>query len=179
MPIATRPSPVAGLVLAALALALVACTADPAPTPPPTAQPTPERSVRPDPTPAASPTQDPDLFAGALPLPPGVGLPQGEFVVEPSSEPGLALGEPVPFDLGHCGLYSPVDVDGSLWEPVGGTDAQGGPIDSDAEVGDLINATRGEVMLVAQDRLDYRASRSGVVVVFRRLEGSRGYPACM
>ena len=54
------------------------------------------------------------------------------------------------------------------------------PIDTDAEVGQLINATPGEVLLVTTDRLDWRATQGvKVVVVFLRLDGPRSYPGCM
>ncbi|MFN8520231.1 MAG: hypothetical protein U0667_12745 [Chloroflexota bacterium] len=125
--------------------------------------------------PVATPTIDP--FAGALPLPAGLVM-QGEFLGRPSSHRDMVEGETVKFALGHCGLLSPVDVDGSLWEPVGGADAAGGPIDTEDEVGDLINATPGVVMLVGRDRLDYRSDAAGVWVVFRRLPGPRRYPLC-
>jgi hypothetical protein len=86
----------------------------------------------------------------------------------------------VPYDLGHCGIYSPVDLDGSLWEPVAGTDGEGGPIDQDEEIGQLINGTPGQVMLVTPDRLDWRSTQgTPVVVVFRRIPDERSYPGCM
>jgi hypothetical protein len=105
-------------------------------------------------------------------------LPVGEFVVHPRSHGGLTEGVPVPFTLDHCGLSSPVDVDGSLWQPMGGADSRGGPIDSEEEVGDLINDTPGIVMLVTHDRLDYRSEPHDVWVVLRRLPGAGSYPGC-
>jgi hypothetical protein len=85
----------------------------------------------------------------------------------------------VPYDLGHCGLYSPVDLDGSLWEPIAGTDGAGGLIDRDDEIGQLINGTSGQAILVTPERLDWRSTQgTPVVVVFRRIPGERGYPGC-
>jgi hypothetical protein len=158
--------------------------------PSPQAMPSPSTLPGPSATPAPVPTQPatrspsvvptPDPFANLAPLPADLRLPQGEFTVRPESVRGLAMSTIVPYDLGHCGIYSPVDLDGSLWEPVAGTDGAGGPIDLDAEVGQLINGTPGEVLLVAADRLDWRATQgSRVVVVFRRLPGERAYPGCM
>jgi hypothetical protein len=73
-----------------------------------------------------------------------------------------------------------VDLDGSLWEPVAGTDGEGGPIDQDEEIGQLINGTPGQVMLVTPDRLDWRSTQgTPVVVVFRRIPDERSYPGCM
>jgi len=31
---------------------------------------------------------------------------------------GLAVGVPVPFEMPHCGLRSPIDFDGSFWDAV-------------------------------------------------------------
>lgn len=194
---AATPAPPATLVPTPTPVPTAVTTASPSPTlaatPTPTAaataRPTPAQVSTPDPSVAPTPSPTPnapptpaftgDPFAGALPLPADLRLGRGDIMVTPSSEPGLATGATMPYDLGHCGLYSPVDLDGSLWEPVGGVDRQGGPIDTDAEIGDLINGTTGEVMLVTAERLDWRATSSGVVVVFRRLPGARDYPICM
>lgn len=168
-----RRVPVAAVAIL-LMVVITGCAAAPVATPGPTSAPT----ARPVPSGSEAPSTPPDLFVGALPLPPDLPPPHGDILVSAESEPGMPIGTPMAFDLGHCGLYSPVDLDGSLWEPVGGVDSQGGPIDTDDEVGALINGTRGEAMLVARERLDWRAGREGVVVVFRRIEGSRGYPGC-
>ena len=42
--------------------------------------------------------------------------------VPPSSTAGQLAGGPIPYSLGHCGLMSGVDVDGSWWDPVGFVD---------------------------------------------------------
>ena len=46
------------------------------------------------------------------------------------------------FSLGHCGLLSPVDVDGSFWDPIDGTDPAGAELDLETN-GEMINATAG------------------------------------
>jgi hypothetical protein len=102
----------------------------------------------------------------------------GDIEVMSSSVAGPEPGVIFPFSLGHCGLGSPVDVDQSLWDPIGANDAQGGPVDTDVEIGELINATSGEAIIVGANRLDFRTP-SGIVVVFVRLDGPRGYPGCM
>ena len=33
------------------------------------------------------------------------------------------------FGLGHCGLLSPVDVDGSFWDPIDGTPPSAAALD--------------------------------------------------
>lgn len=162
-----------------------ALTADPPPTGSPRATSSPPVTPAPSPTPSPSasapasvaPTADP--FAGIPLLPADLRLPDGDFTVRPDSARGLPLNTIVPFDLGHCGLYSPVDLDGSLWEPIAGTDGEGGPIDEDDEVGQLINGTPGQAILVTPQRLDWRSTQGPpVVVVFQRLPGERGYPGC-
>lgn len=130
------------------------------------------------PAPSGAPTADP--FAGIPPLPADLLLPEGDFTVRPESVRGLAMNTIVEYDLGHCGLYSPVDLDGSLWEPVAGTDGDRRPIDTDEEVGQLINGTPGQAILVTAERLDWRSTQgTPVVVVFRRIPGERSYPGCM
>ena len=98
--------------------------------------------------------------------------------IEAASEPGLVVGTPVPFTLEHCGLLSPVDVDGSLWLPVAGHDASGGPIDSDEDIGEFINATPGELTLVSADRAEF-VTVSGQVLAFERAPGALDYGMCM
>lgn len=191
------PRTAIGLAAATVLVAACASTATPTTTPeplpspvasaapsvPPTPGPTPRPSAAPSPsaTPApasVAPTADP--FAGIPPLPADLLLPDGDFMVRPDSARGLVLHTIVPLDLGHCGLYSPVDLDGSLWEPIAGTDGEGGPIDGDDEVGQLINGTPGQAMLVTAERLDWRSTQgTPVVVVFQRIPGERGYPGCM
>ena len=65
----------------------------------------------------------------------GVSLP-------PTTTPPLPAG-PQPFALGHCGLWSGVDLGGSWWDPIG-------VVDSDH--GDSINAAEGTILLVGPDR---------------------------
>lgn len=169
------PSPVASV-------ASVAPSVSPTATLEPTPARTPERTPMPSPSAAAGPSgsSTPDPFAGIPVLRADLLLPQGDFTVRPESVRGLAMRTVVPYDLGHCGLYSPVDLDGSLWEPVAGTDGEGGPIDQDEEIGQLINGTPGQAMLVTTDRLDWRSTQgTPVVVVFRRIPGERSYPGCM
>jgi hypothetical protein len=98
--------------------------------------------------------------------------------IEPESAPGLVVGTPIEHELGHCGLWSPVDLDGSLWQPLGGTEAGGEPITSDAAVGELINATPGTFVLVTPDTATF-SSASGVSVAFERAPGALDYPLCM
>jgi hypothetical protein len=125
----------------------------------------------------AGPTPTPGM-PSMHPFPANLGgLVGGEYQVVPISTQGRAPGVLFPLALGHCGLGSPVDVDGSLWEPIGANDARGGPVDTEDEIGELINPTGGEAVVVGRDRLDFRTPL-GTVIVFGRHEGRRSYPVC-
>lgn len=95
----------------------------------------------------------------------------------PESEPGWTVGETRPFEFGHCGILSPIDVDGSLWQPVSGADGEGGPI-GDEDTGELVNATAGELILSAADTAEF-VSASGLSVRFERAPGAVDYFLCM
>jgi hypothetical protein len=129
------------------------------------------------------PGDPPDPVSSLLalhPLPAGVDLAGAlpPFVtIAPSSAAGSTAGMPFTTALGHCGLFSPLDVDGALWDPIGGVDADLGPIDAEDELGELINATEVEALLVSPDRLDLRTPL-GTVVVLARHQGPGEYPGC-
>ena len=125
------------------------------------------------PAPAPSPTSEPFV---PPPLPAGVALPKGDVGITPASAPGAVPGVPQPFSLGHCGIASPIDWDGSLWLPVGASDLSGGPLDERQE-SELINASEGFIELVAPLQARYR-SRSGLLLFLERLPGAHGYPLC-
>ena len=74
----------------------------------------------------------------------------------------------VDFSLGHCGLGSPIDVDGSFWDPVG-------PVDSNAP--DAINSSQGTFSLIGPNDAQFR-SRTGFVVNLRRHEGAKDFFGC-
>ncbi len=143
-----------------------------------------ERSLPPA-SPAAA-SAAPELSPGTMP----VGLfPLPETVlavppdiptvsVEPASEPGLVVGTPYPFTLQHCGLLSPFDADGSLWQPVTGRDSEGGPIDSDDEIGEFINATPGELTLISPDQVEF-VTLTGHLIALQRAPDALDYPLCM
>ena len=90
---------------------------------------------------------------------------------------GWAVGAPQVITLGHCGLASPLDFDGSLWDPIGGHDRAGGAIAGDGEVSDLINAADVSITLV-EPRVARLLTQAGIVVVLERHAGPRSYPLC-
>jgi hypothetical protein len=74
----------------------------------------------------------------------------------------------VDFSLGHCGLSSPIDIDGSFWNPVG-------PVDSDAP--DAINSSDGRFSLVGPNDAQFR-SRTGFAFSLRRHQGEKNFSGC-
>jgi hypothetical protein len=89
------------------------------------------------------------------------------IAVEPTS--GGAAPGPMPYTLGHCGLFSGIDVDGSFWDPVG-------PIDDDHS--DAINSADGIFTPLDPDRASF-ASKGGLVVALVRHPGTKLLPGCM
>jgi hypothetical protein len=82
------------------------------------------------------------------------------------------------FALEHCGLGSPFDFDGSLWDPVAGRDIDGRPIDSDEEIGELINPTEGEVLLLGSGQAQFRTPAGSIILLTRHV-GAKSYFLCM
>lgn len=95
---------------------------------------------------------------------------QGEafgIPVEPSS--GRAGPGPVPYRLGHCGMYSGIDVDGSYWDPVGLVDP---------DHADAINAADGTFTFTGPDQGLF-VSKGGWQVQLIRHQGPKHLPGCM
>ena len=87
----------------------------------------------------------------------------------------IATGAPYRFSLGHCGLASPVDLDGSFWVALDGMTAAGAPLDlaSDSE---MINATTGTVIVI-DDEARFRTD-TGAIIRFARHDGELEFPGC-
>ena len=88
----------------------------------------------------------------------------------------LEVGVERDYPLPHCGLNSPIDIDGSLWEPVGAHEGSGGPL-NEAQIGDLINPTTTVVVLTSPEFLQMRTP-TGAVVLLARHDGPREYIGC-
>ncbi len=85
--------------------------------------------------------------------------------VAPSSAPGAEIGVAYDFTMGHCGLRSPIDFDGSLWEPINQQSSL------------AFDMAAGTIILIAEDRARF-ASAAGDEVELARLDGSAAYPYC-
>ena len=88
--------------------------------------------------------------------------------VAPESTP-QALAGPLPFSLGHCGVGSGIDVDGSWWDPVGFVDA---------DHGDAINAAEGTFVASDQSHATFTSAGGFTVDLLRRV-GDKHLPGCM
>ena len=88
--------------------------------------------------------------------------------IEPQSQPPVTPG-PRPFTLGHCGLWSGIDVGGSWWDPIGA-------IDGDHPA--AINSADGTLAILDLDRATF-TSTTGFTVQLVRRNGPKGLPGCM
>jgi hypothetical protein len=135
---------------------------------------TPEVSLAPLETPEATPVAEP------RPLPEGyTRIPKGRetFLYEPKSKPDtLVVGEPHNFRLEHCGLGSPVDIDGSVWDPKYGQDGTGGPL-TDDQLSDLDNEGRVTLLLTDEDTLQMTTRHAAIITLIRH-DGARRYLPC-
>ena len=104
----------------------------------------------------------------------GVPGPDGGTILEPASV-ALAEGTSYEFSLGHCGLLSPVDLDGSFWDATEGRREDGTLMNLETDP-EAINATAG-VIAVVGDEARFR-TESGGVIRFERHAGTAEFPGC-
>jgi hypothetical protein len=88
--------------------------------------------------------------------------------LEPQSQPPVTPGVQR-FTLGHCGLWSGIDVGGSWWDPIG-------MIDGDHQ--SAINSADGTLAILDLDRATF-TSDTGFTVQLVRRDGPKGFPGCM
>ena len=136
-----------------------------------------ESARAPTSSPIATPTTTPIL----LPLPASLsGIPRPgtpTAVIGPRTQRGtIAPGAAQAFELGHCGLVSPIDFDGSLWDPIAGDDGAGGPLTGEQQA-ELINATRVALTLIEPDVLRLETPLGAVLTLVRH-SGARPYSLC-
>ncbi len=87
------------------------------------------------------------------------------FAREPASGP--APGPQVELELGHCGLMSGIDVDGSFWNPIGLVQ----------EHPDAINSARAMLSMTTSSLATLR-TEGGLVVQLARHVGAKHFPGC-
>jgi hypothetical protein len=89
--------------------------------------------------------------------------------VAPSSTAGQLGADPIPYSLGHCGLGSGIDVDGSWWDPVGFIHI---------DHGDAINAASGTFAPAGPNHATFTSDGGFSVNVVRRV-GDKHLALCM
>ncbi len=96
-------------------------------------------------------------------------VPQEIFgsVLEPTSAKAAMSGAR-PFTLGHCGLWSGIDLGGSWWDPVGLIDFN---------QGDAINSAEGTIAFNDPDHATF-TSKGGLTVQLQRRVGDKYLPTC-
>ena len=79
------------------------------------------------------------------------------------------------FRLDHCGLGSPVDIDGSLWDPKFGHDGHGAPIEGKDEVAaELVQQEGSRVSFtLVESNVAEMTFKEGPVVTLWRHDGPR------
>jgi hypothetical protein len=82
------------------------------------------------------------------------------------AESGPAPGPIVPYTLGHCGLSSPIDIDGAFWDPYGQV-----PLDNA-----LIGESDGQFRRLGVSEAEFVTGGSRVSL--RRHEGAKSLPGC-
>jgi hypothetical protein len=92
----------------------------------------------------------------------------GLIELTPSSAHGSGPG-PHRFALGHCGIGSPIDFDGSFWDPSGWIDIDGEAASDGAE---------GRLVLTSPDSANF-STDSGSELDLVRHPGSKYFPGCM
>ena len=103
---------------------------------------------------------------GAIATAPGESF---TVAVAPSSIAGQLRTDPIHYTLGHCGLMSGVDVDGSWWDPVGFVDI---------DHGDAINAAEGTFTPHDPNHATFVTDGGFEVSLVRRV-GQKHLPICM
>ena len=96
----------------------------------------------------------------------------GEFfgvAIAPSSTAGQLGADAIPYSLGHCGLMSGVDVDGSWWDPVGFVNI---------DHSDAINSANGTFAPSDPNHATFTSDGGLSVNVVRRV-GEKYLPGCM
>jgi len=91
----------------------------------------------------------------------------GLIELKPSSRRAGGFG-PFPFALQHCGLGSPIDFDGSFWDPVGTIDM---------EAPEASNAIDGTLVLTSSEGAHF-STATGFELDLVRHVGSKSYPGC-
>jgi len=89
------------------------------------------------------------------------------LTLTPISVPGALIGRAYRYDMPHCGLFSPIDIDGSFWDPIN----VGGDLTR-------FDGQAGTFILVDRDHATFTTSEERHTVTLVRHEGPKQYPFC-
>jgi hypothetical protein len=154
--------------------AVLGCQASPPPSPSPTARRSGGSAI---PSQTASPTPGPSVAAlpTLFPLPSDF-VASGTIAIAPKTAHTAEVGTAYPYELQHCGLFSPIDFDGTVWDIVGAQNGKGGQATED-QLNSLVNALSGTMTLLGPDTAVFKA-KSGVIVGLKRHTGPKRYMGC-
>jgi hypothetical protein len=85
----------------------------------------------------------------------------------PVSVRGALIGQPYGYDMPHCGLQSPIDIDGSFWDA---PDVQGDPVAFDGQSGVFVLVDADHAMFTTRD--------GSLTVALVRHDGPKRFPYC-
>ena len=125
-------------------------------------------SLAPALNPLATPWGDrvPEPAPDAVAAQPVVTTGPGTVTILPISPVGATVGNNYGYTLGHCGVDSPIDVDGSFWDPV--VEPSGSA---------FFNATSGLFRLATHSDAVFTAS-DGELLALTRHVGAKEFPLC-
>ena len=92
------------------------------------------------------PSIPPEAEASRPIVAPGAGV----LTITPISVRGAEPGHPYAFDMPHCGILSPIDIDGSFWDAV---DVREDPVTFDGQIGTFVLVDNGHATFTTKDRL--------------------------
>lgn len=75
-------------------------------------------TIYPTPAPVVWGINVPEPDASAIAAQPVVSRREGHLTLLPISPTGAVVGTDYGYAMPHCGIHSPIDVDGSFWDPV-------------------------------------------------------------
>ena len=102
---------------------------------------------------------------------------RGTYLYEPTSKEGaFAVGTPKNLRFGKCGIFMPIDINGSVWDPTYGDDGQGGPLTED-QLTDLRSPGKVTVTVIDENTL-LLVTRHGAAITLVPHEGARRYKVC-
>jgi hypothetical protein len=127
----------------------------------------------PSPVPSATPAsvvwtdRVPEAAPAVIAAQPVIARGPDSFTLLPISPTGAVVGTDYAYDMPHCGINSPIDVDGSFWDAVGVPPTS---VDFDGQIGTF--------RLTSPTEATFTTSDGRVLRLVRRV-GAKEFPGCM